>query len=228
MRRTCSTACYSSSWSASTTERRDERAFLAAFDAIRARLFGALLDSIVGTLRQRERVREHCALLPRMADFALLACSYAEHVAIGAETMMAIIVDNASRQIQEVIESDPLATAVRDLAEKHGRWQGTAGALLAELNARFGYSKERPEGWPKSAKSVGRRLKVLHTTLAEVGVRITWKHSDDRKSRLIELAVREVAQTFETSVMFEASQDAVSRADISSEAFAANVREMSG
>ncbi len=41
-----------------------------------------------------------------MADFALLACAYAEHAGIGADTMMATIMDNAVRQIQAVIEPE--------------------------------------------------------------------------------------------------------------------------
>ena len=95
--------------------RRDEREFWGQFESVKARLFGAVLDAIAGILRHRDQVR--LARLPRMADFARLACAYAEHSGLGADSMVAIIMDNARRQVQEAIESDPLAIAVCEFAK---------------------------------------------------------------------------------------------------------------
>jgi hypothetical protein len=207
--------------------RRDERAFWADFDAARPRLFGALLDAVSGILRHRHHAHGHFDGLPRMADFALLACAYAEHAEIGAGRMMTVIMDNTAQQTQEVIESDPVAAAVRDFAEKHRRWEGTPSQLLEALSAPFATSRAFPEGWPRSAKSMGRRLTVLQATLAEVGVRVTRTHSRDKRSRIIDLAVGDTRQTSETSGMSGANQDAASVTDVSSGPRSANVRETS-
>ncbi len=165
-------------------DRRDERSFWAEFVEARPRLFGALLDAIVGILKFRDQIK--LDRLPRMADFARLACAYAEHSGVGAKKMMSIIMANAGRQIEEVIESDPLATAVRELANARGSWTGTASELWGELNKG---TEKPPEDWPRSAKSLGKRIKVLQTTLIEAGIAVTTgRKSTDGKSRLITLA----------------------------------------
>ena len=202
---------------------RDEREFWSKFNAARPGLFGAVLDAIAGVLRYRDHVQ--LTRLPRMADFARLACAYATYSGLGPKKMMDTIMANAGRQTQEVIESDPLATAVRDLIETRRCWEGTATELLAVLNEPYSHTKGLPEGWPKSAKSLGRRLKILHTTLAEVGIVTTW--SSDGKSRRIEFSVKDAAQTSETSETAEPSFGAVSRPDVSSDQMSPNVGQTS-
>ena len=64
--------------------------------------------------------------------------------------MLDIIIANAGRQMQEVIESDALATAVRDFIERRRCWEGTATELHAALSEPYLHPKILPEGWPKS------------------------------------------------------------------------------
>lgn len=205
-------------------KRRDENEFWTKFNAARPRLFGALLDAISGILRQLGRVRP--SKLPRMADFARLACAYAEHSGFRTDAMLKVIMDNAGRQTEEVIESDTLAMAVRDFIEKKQSWQGTASDLLVALQS--GNSNPAPEGWPKSSRSLGKRLKVLQTTLAEIGITVIWKHSSDKRQRLIELAVAMGNQTSETSEMSGSRPGGGIRADMKSDQRTPNVRQTSG
>ena len=112
--------------------RIDEATFWSRFNAERPQLFGALLDAIAGTLKHLPIVKLN--KLPRMADFARVACAYAEYAGVGADKMLDIIMSNASRQTEEILDADPVASAIRDFIQKRGAWSGTAGELLKLLN----------------------------------------------------------------------------------------------
>lgn len=215
--------------------RRDEREFWGVFESAKARLFGSVLDAIAGILRHRDQVR--LARPPRMADFARLACAYAEHSGLGADKMLAIIMDNARRQVHEAIESDLLAISVCEFAKVKQTWAGTASDLLQALHdwnaakaadSLFPYKPPILEGWPKSAKSLGRRLTVLQTTLAEVGVRITRGMSSDGKSRIITLAIASAKETSEMSETSEPQSGRGGASDVSTKQSPGDVRETSG
>jgi len=154
-------------------KRMDEATFWNRFDASRPGLFGALLDAWVGTLKHLPHVT--LDRMPRMADFARLACAYAEHAGIGADKMLDIIMRHAGRQTQEVLEADPVASALRDFVQKRRQWTGTAAQLLATLGETA--PTPRPDGWPRQANSLSRKLNVLHATLNEVGITIR-RHKD--------------------------------------------------
>ena len=59
-------------------------------------LFGALLDAIAGTLQNLPNIR--LDRLPRIADFARIACAYAEFTGLGSKEMLRIIMQHMSRQ----------------------------------------------------------------------------------------------------------------------------------
>ena len=107
-------------------------------------------------------------------------------------------------------------------------WEGTATELLAALNEPYAHAKTMPEGWPRSAKALGRRLKVVQTTLADVGLVVTWKLSLDGKSRRIQLAERSAEQTPETPETPGSSPGAGSSTDVSPRSAQPNVGETSG
>ena len=79
--------------------------------------------------------------------------------------MMAIIMDTLIAK-QEVLESDPLATAVMEFIRGRAPWVGTATALLAALNEPYSQAEDDAQ---KAGR--GRQSKRLKTErmLAEVG-----------------------------------------------------------
>ena len=153
-------------------ERLTERQFWSEFDAELPALFGALLDSVSIMLRTQFNAPE----LPRMADFAELGARWAEGSGIGGEEFLEMYSDNVSRQIEEALESDSVGCAIRELA-KVGRFEGTPSALLKRLNERRN-GEAAPSDWPKRAESLGKRIKVLQTTLHDSGIEIVHGKKD--------------------------------------------------
>lgn len=164
-------------------KRVDEATFWARFNADRPMLFGALLDGIAGALRHLQNIR--LDRMPRMADFARVACAYAEFAGIGSEQMLDIIMRHTSRQTQEVLDADPVATAIREFIFKRGVWTGTAGDLLKLLNESA--PTPRPDGWPRQANNLTRKMNVLHATLNEVGISIRRYKEGSNRERLLTL-----------------------------------------
>ncbi len=165
-------------------KRLDEATYWARFDADKSMLFGALLDGIAGALKYLPNVK--LDRLPRMADFARIACAYAEHAGIGADMMLDIIMKQSARQTQEVLDADPVAAAVREFIQRRGTWTGTASELLKLLNESA--PTPRPDGWPRQSNSLSRRLNVLHSTLNEIGISVRRLKED--QERRIELESR--------------------------------------
>lgn len=150
--------------------RRPEAAFWSEFDAAAPRILGALFDGVAMALRNRATVT--LPRLPRMADFALW--SAAGFPAFGWKPVQ--FVDayeaNRARGIEEVIEADPLAMAVLDIAAERSSYIVTATALLAEINLKVTPDVSRDKTWPKNARSLSSRLRRLAPALRSQGVEI--------------------------------------------------------
>jgi len=166
--------------------RLDETTFWKKFYTERAKLFGALLDGIAGALKHLPNIKLN--RMPRMADFARVACAYAEFAGIGADKMLDVIMRHTSRQTQEIMDADPVACAIGEFIRKHGKWTGTAGVLLKLLNESA--PTPRPEGWPRQGNSLSRKLNVLHATLNDVGISIQRHKEGSDRERLLTLESR--------------------------------------
>ncbi len=164
-------------------KRMDEATFWSRFDADRPKLFGSLLDAISGALRYLPNIK--LARMPRMADFARVACAYAEFAGVGADRMLDVIMLQTSRQTQEVLDCDQVASAIREFIQKRGSWTGTAGELLKLINESA--PTPRPEGWPRQANTLSRKLNVLRSTLSEVGISIQRHKAGSNRDRQLTL-----------------------------------------
>ncbi len=170
----------------STDRRMDETTFWAQFNADKPKLFGALLTALAGTLKHLPAIK--LDRMPRMADFAKIACAYAEHSGVGTQKMLDVIMAHTSRQTEEALDSDPVASAVREFVEWHGTWTGTAKQMLEELNEK--QPTPKPDGWPKQANSLSKKLNVLHATLNEVGISIRRHKEGASRERKLTLESR--------------------------------------
>jgi len=176
--------------------RKREEEMGRAFEAARPAILGGLLDALSGAMR----VYPDLVLpeLPRMADFAAWGAAVAEALGLtatvngrplrGAEAFLAAYRENVGRQTEEVLESDPVARAVRDFVTERGSWSGTASELLEALKGKNEEEmKAKDGGWPRRADGLSRRLEVLHSTLADAGVTLRRSREGKNRTRKITL-----------------------------------------
>ncbi len=157
-------------------KRREESDLWQSFEAIRPRLLGGLLDALAGAMRLHPTVR--LGRLPRMADYCTWGAAAAEALGFGTQAFVRALGQNAETQLDEVLSSSPVATAIRDLAAKESPWSGTP----TELHKKITPEKPRQgEGWPRSAAALSRKLKRLQTALADAGVSVTFPDGKDDK-----------------------------------------------
>jgi hypothetical protein len=133
----------------------------AAFDAVYARTFGALLDLLARVLVARSDVV--LSERARMADFAIML--KALDAVTGWTTLRDYLAahDDAARA---VVDADPFASAVVELVQAHGAWSGTAAELVAVLPV----PEPRPRTWPATAEQIGTTLRRVTPALAASGV----------------------------------------------------------
>jgi hypothetical protein len=162
--------------SISPGRRRLDAEVWAAFQKVHPSVLGALLDLHVAVLAELPKV--HLNELPRMADFArVLAALDRVMDSHALETYLGQTVTVAD----EVIEGDAVATAIREFAMAHGRWEGNASDLLTKL------SPEHPSRrWPQSPHALTRRLRLVVPALRQVGVAVEFTREASRRLILIQ------------------------------------------
>jgi hypothetical protein len=150
--------------------RQTESALWRAFDAAAPGLFGGILDALAGAMVRHPRIVNEAHELERMADWTLWGLALAESIGSTPAAFLAAYQKNVGKQTEEVLEADPVARAVRDLASRGG-FEGTPSDLLKLLRERAG-DEAKTEGWPKRADNRSRRLNILRSSLADAGVSI--------------------------------------------------------
>jgi hypothetical protein len=152
--------------------RSTRRGIETRYQSARPRLFGALLDLLARIWRELPSV--HLEKLPRMADFAqLLAamdCVRSDGCALD------IYLGQRERIAETVIESDPVALAIRALIGAERCWEGTAAELLARLTP-----EKPPKDWPRTPQGLGGKLKRLIDALNQTGIDVTYLPRTDSK-----------------------------------------------
>jgi hypothetical protein len=166
-------------------ERRlPEQELRAAFENERPRILGALLDAAVTGLRMLPTTR--LERLPRMADFALWATA-CETAIWPAGTFWAAYCGNRDEAVAGVIESDPIAAAVRSFMTTRTEWTGTASELLGALGETVGETQRKSKTWPDSPRSLAGRLRRAATFLRKIGIEITFGREGRARTRTIHI-----------------------------------------
>jgi hypothetical protein len=160
--------------------RMTESDLWAAFDCEKPRLFGALLDALVGALAN-ERVVE-MDLLPRMADFARWVVAAEPNLPWAPGRFLGAYGRNRGVANSLALEASPLALPVGELVCS-SPWTGTATELLTALSHLVSESIRSSRDWPKSAKSLSGKLRRLAPNFAAVGVQIEFSRSSGSGSK---------------------------------------------
>lgn len=148
-------------------KRLAESDLLARWVAQRPATLGALLDlgaQVMAVLPSIKRDR-----WPRMADFARVLAALDE---VTGWSSLATYEAMAGRLAEDVIDADPVASAVRVLAED-APWQGTAGELLATLNLARGDDRA-PKGWPTTPRAMSGALRRCAPSLRALGLKVEY------------------------------------------------------
>ncbi len=164
--------------------RRPEAELWAAFEAARPAILGALLDAVAEGLRRLPDVR--LPGLPRMADFALWA-SACETAFTAAGAFWEAYAENREGAIWQVIEADPVASAVRALVADRRRWRGTVSELLTALGELAGERLTRSKSWPTTPRALSGRLRRAATFLRRLGVEIAFLREGRDRRRIVEI-----------------------------------------
>lgn len=164
-------------------KRVSEAALWTRFEAVRPLLLGALLDAMSNGLRELPKTR--IGSLPRMADFALWATA-CEGALWPVGTFMNAYRANRGRIVAEIIEADPVASALRDLMEDRNEWTGTATELLRVL-AKFAGEYTRSKSWPDNPRNLSGRVRRCAAALRHEGVQIAHSRSGHKRIRLIHI-----------------------------------------
>lgn len=169
-------------------QRAPEAALWRDFEAARPRLLGLLLTALSQALRDLDAIQ--LGALPRMADFARLACAAAPAFGWTAEAMLDALDRNRATAVQAVIDGDQVASAVASLAHERaekrlGPWEGTPSDLLLSLAARIPDDRRRERDWPKDATRLSQALRRCAPALRRTGVSVEqWRESHARKVRI--------------------------------------------
>ncbi len=156
------------------SRRRPARELEAAFEAARARLFGALLEKLAAVLEELPHVE--LAEAPRMADFAMVGVALERVEGRSEGSFLAALEGQQGSALATVVDADPVGRAVLDLMEEHKEWSGEPSELYAVLSKVAGDDQSK-RSWPTSTGALTQRLAQLATALRELGVEYERHHA---------------------------------------------------
>jgi hypothetical protein len=172
-------------------KRRDEASFWRDFERARPYIFGALLDALSAALRELPTTT--LADLPRMADFALFATAAEHGMRWRAGAFLSAYRGNRRASVELAVEHDAVAAEVREIAEARD-WSGTAGELLAYLDARVPEERRKLKEWPRTPRALAGRLTRMAPALRALGIEVEHTRAPDAtRRRLLHIGKRKSA-----------------------------------
>jgi hypothetical protein len=154
------------------TARRDEAELYAAYERERPCLLGALCTAVSAALARFPEIR--FPRKPRMADFAMWATAAESGLGFQDGAFMNAYSGNRAEAVQETLDSDPVTGAIVVLIDKgcEGKWTGTAGEMLKDLEKIIEDGVKKSPAWPKTPRALSGRLRRLATFLRESGIEV--------------------------------------------------------
>jgi hypothetical protein len=191
-------------------ERREENTFWAEFEAVRPRIFGALLSGVSAALRNVDHV--HLERKPRMADFAVAATAMEDAFGWEPGSFVEAYAVNRQQASETLLANEPIADAIEKLLEdgRENVWIGTATELLQMLGSYANEAVKRSKAWPGGPQVLSRRLKRIAPALRSAGIEYTEHEQGHRKRKVkvLRKLVRDDEEAQDTGE--ETSEDEVS------------------
>ena len=105
-----------------------------------------------------------------------------------AGTFWSAYCGNRDEVVDNVIEADPVAAAVRAVMEERTEWTGTATDLLGALAANQpGERIAKSKTWPASPRALSGRLRQAATFLRKIGIEIDHVKEGRSRTRIIHI-----------------------------------------
>jgi hypothetical protein len=167
-------------------DRRDEASLHRAFEKLRPRLLGALLDAVSMALRRRDEVK--LPSLPRMADFAILGAAAAPALGQEPQAFLDAYLGNRADAHSMAIESSAIGPPILLLLQAQEVWEGTNGGLLDALGKLVKESTQKRSDWPKSARGMREALARIAPNLRAEGIDVQFpgrKAGNNRERQLV-------------------------------------------
>jgi hypothetical protein len=159
------------------TNRRNEAAFWDEFQVARPSILGAALDAIAVALANWRTV--NLSRKPRMADFATWIVAAETACPWPPGRLLAAYEANRRGAIGAILDGDSLG----ELALEVAPWEGTATALLDQLNGRATDQQKAARHWYRSPRQVRDALQRIAPALREEGVRAVFGEKDKTRNR---------------------------------------------
>ena len=163
-------------------QRRPEAKFWVEFEKARPRILGALLDGVSHGLANVGQVS--LDQLPRMADFAVWTCAVAPALGFTQEEFLDAYTRNRTNAHSQTLEASSVYGPLTALLMAKD-WEGTATALLGELEILVDEKTRRLKGWPSNGRALSNALRRLAPNLRAIGIEVS--HATPHGKRLISL-----------------------------------------
>jgi len=133
---------------------------------------GGLLDLAVRALANRAEIPEDGQQWPRLADFCHWVTASEPLEQRG--TFLRLIRDQESEARKSMVDDDPLSDAIRSYVNRFGARTMTADEWRKTLIESESYGKDNPapEGFPRSAEALAKRLPRIAPSLRAVGIMV--------------------------------------------------------
>ncbi|PIR83675.1 hypothetical protein COU18_03275 [Candidatus Kaiserbacteria bacterium CG10_big_fil_rev_8_21_14_0_10_51_14] len=179
------------------SERKELADVFTSLDTARPRIFGAILNAVSRAMAIKPTVRTDN--LFRMADFTAWGCAIAEAIGYSQQSFLDAYSRNIGEQIEEVIESNIVATLIIELMcdDETVEWTGTPTMLFEEIK-RLAFNRiplQTSEGatlyerrqiekkLPENANALTRLMRHLAPVLEKKGIK--WERDNTGKERRI-------------------------------------------
>lgn len=169
-------------------KRKYEEDLMKEFEEARPRILGALLTAASTALRNLPNTKPQ--QVPRLADYARFVTSGEESFGWKPDSFMAAYKKNQEGLNQLALEASiifrPFKKFTDDRVSWSQPWEGTAQALLDELDEKAGDRLLRGKFWPQTPQHFSNLLREQAANLKEIGIEITFGRSRDKdRERLI-------------------------------------------
>jgi len=158
----------------SPTKRKTELALRQKYEALKPKIFGAMLKALSRALPNVGKMKH--VRSPRMADFAVHGCAVAKALGFTEKKFLDAFARNAQRQHEAVVEAEPISRLLSEHLQTTPKWSGTAAELQTILRGLAPENNVPVCLWPAAVAAFSRHVRELQATLIDNGIAVKFGH----------------------------------------------------